>query len=92
MQKAFDGSRKDLNAAIDRICEFTGKSYSFSRSFPSDSLLKSLITSTSGTKIVFWDLREPIIENLYKPSVSQARLESLVEPLDVVGFSFKIFI
>jgi hypothetical protein len=22
---AFDGSRKDINAAIDRICEFTGK-------------------------------------------------------------------
>lgn len=59
MQKAFDGSRKDLNASIDRICEFTG------------------------TKIVFWDLRESFIENLYKPSVSQSRLESLVEPLDV---------
>ncbi|CAI0474194.1 unnamed protein product [Linum tenue] len=56
---SFDGSRKDINAAIDRICEFTG------------------------TKIIFWDLREPFIENLYKPSVSQNRLEDLVEPLDL---------
>ncbi|KAH9752313.1 protein unc-13-like [Citrus sinensis] len=55
----FDGSRKDINAAIDRICEFTG------------------------TKIIFWDLREPFIDNLYKPSVSKSRLESLIEPLDV---------
>uniref|UniRef100_A0A2P2LJT9 Uncharacterized protein MANES_04G156900 n=2 Tax=Rhizophora mucronata TaxID=61149 RepID=A0A2P2LJT9_RHIMU len=54
----FDGSRKDINAAIDRICEFTG------------------------TKIIFWDLREPFIENLYKPMVSQSRLEALIEPLD----------
>ncbi|KDP40553.1 hypothetical protein JCGZ_24552 [Jatropha curcas] len=54
----FDGSRKDINAAIDRICEFTG------------------------TKIIFWDLREPFIENLYKPTVSQSRLEALIEPLD----------
>ncbi|XP_021888352.1 uncharacterized protein LOC110807520 isoform X1 [Carica papaya] len=54
----FDGSRKDINAAIDRICEFTG------------------------TKIVFWDLREPFIDNLYKPSVSQSRLEAIIEPLD----------
>ncbi|TYJ36385.1 hypothetical protein E1A91_A05G304000v1 [Gossypium mustelinum] len=55
----FDGSRKDINAAIDRIREFTG------------------------TKIIFWDLREPFIENLYKPSVSQSRLETVIEPLDV---------
>ncbi|XP_010097920.2 uncharacterized protein LOC21392690 [Morus notabilis] len=54
----FDGSRKDINAAIDRICEFTG------------------------TKIVFWDLREPFINNLYKPSVSQSRFEAVIEPLD----------
>ncbi|CAN1813569.1 Protein unc-13 homolog [Linum perenne] len=55
---SFDGSRKDINAAIDRICAFTG------------------------TKIIFWDLREPFIENLYKPSVQQNRLEDLIEPLD----------
>ncbi|KAL5800807.1 hypothetical protein ACOSQ3_032439 [Xanthoceras sorbifolium] len=54
-----DGSRKDINAAIDRICEFTG------------------------TKIIFWDLREPFIENLYKYSVSKSRLEALIEPLDM---------
>ncbi|XP_020276759.1 LOW QUALITY PROTEIN: uncharacterized protein LOC109851055 [Asparagus officinalis] len=57
---AFGGSRKDINAAIDKICEFTG------------------------TKVIFWDLREPFIDNLYKHSVSQARLESLIEALDVV--------
>ncbi|KAL8158855.1 hypothetical protein V2J09_000392 [Rumex salicifolius] len=53
-----DGSRKDLNAAIDRTCEYTG------------------------TKIVFIDLGEPFIDNLYRPSVSQSRLEILVDPLD----------
>ncbi|XP_015570896.2 protein unc-13 homolog [Ricinus communis] len=54
----FDGSRKDINSAIDRICEFTG------------------------TKIIFWDLREPFIEHLYKPNVTHSRLEALIEPLD----------
>ncbi|KAK4414285.1 protein unc-13 [Sesamum alatum] len=57
---SFDGSRKDINAAIDQICEFTG------------------------TKTIFWDLREPFIDGLYKPSVAQSRLETLVEPLDTV--------
>ncbi|KAF9688798.1 hypothetical protein SADUNF_Sadunf01G0025600 [Salix dunnii] len=55
----FDGSRKDINAAIDRICEFTG------------------------TKIIFYDLKEPFIENLYKPAVPQSRLEAIIEPLDI---------
>lgn len=50
---------------------------------------KSLFTGIpfaccTGTKIIFWDLREPFIDNLYKPSVSKSRLESLIEPLDVV--------
>ncbi|CAN6443323.1 unnamed protein product [Victoria cruziana] len=57
---AFDGTRKDINAALDRICEFTG------------------------TKIVFWDLREPFIDGLYKPSASQSRLEALIESFDGV--------
>lgn len=57
---AFDGSRKDINAAIDRICEFTG------------------------TKIIFWDLRGPIIDNLYKPNVSESRLEVLMDAFDEV--------
>ncbi|XP_034703111.1 protein unc-13 homolog [Vitis riparia] len=61
MQKdTFDGSRKDINAAIDRICEYTG------------------------TKVIFWDLREPFIDNLYKPNVTHSRLEAIVEPLDMV--------
>ncbi|XP_044461831.1 protein unc-13 homolog isoform X2 [Mangifera indica] len=55
----FEGSRKEINAAIDHICEFTG------------------------TKIIFWDLREPFINNLYKPSVSRSRLEAIIEPLDM---------
>lgn len=55
----FDGSRKDINTAIDRICEFIG------------------------TKIVFWDLREQFIDNLYRPNVSQFRMEALIDPLDM---------
>lgn len=54
----FDGSRKDINAAIDRICEFIG------------------------TKIIFWDLRDQFIDNLYKPRVCLSRLEPVIEPLD----------
>ncbi|VFQ94801.1 unnamed protein product [Cuscuta campestris] len=59
-KNTFDGSRKDINAAIDQICEFTG------------------------TKIIFWDLREPFIDNLYKPTVTQSRFEALMDPLDTV--------
>ncbi|KAK4285329.1 hypothetical protein QN277_002039 [Acacia crassicarpa] len=55
----FDGCRKSINAALDRICEYTG------------------------TKIVFYDLRGPFIDNLYKPSVSGSRMEAIIEPLDV---------
>lgn len=40
----------------------------------------------AGSKIVFWDLREPFIENLYKPSVSVSRFEAVIEPLDMVRF------
>jgi len=43
-------------------------------------------------KIVFWDLREPFIDNLYKHSVSQSRLESLIEALDVVSCFYELFI
>ncbi|XP_038891921.1 protein unc-13 homolog isoform X2 [Benincasa hispida] len=57
-KESFDGSRKDINIATDRICEFTG------------------------TKIVFWDLREPFIDGLYNPTVFHSRLEALIEPLD----------
>ncbi|XP_072998980.1 protein unc-13 homolog isoform X2 [Typha latifolia] len=59
-KNAFDGSRKEINAAIDGICEFTG------------------------TKIIFWDLRDPLIDNLYKHNVSQNRLDTLTEALDAV--------
>nr|GMD62684.1 protein unc-13 homolog [Ipomoea batatas] len=59
-KNTFDGSRKDINAAIDQICEFTG------------------------TKIIFWDLREPFIDNLYKPTAAQSRFEALMDTLDTV--------
>lgn len=45
-----------------------------------------LLFHHAGTKIIFWDLREPFIENLYKPNVSRSRLEALIEPLDMVRF------
>jgi hypothetical protein len=38
-----------------------------------------------GTKIIFWDLREPFIDNLYKNSMSQARLGTITESLDLVS-------
>ncbi|KAK1293553.1 hypothetical protein QJS10_CPB17g01665 [Acorus calamus] len=66
-KNAFDGSRKDINAAVDRICEFTGKHH--------------------GAKIIFWDMRESYIENLYRPSVSQCRLETLIDSFDTDGFT-----
>ncbi|KQK15101.1 uncharacterized protein LOC100836004 isoform X1 [Brachypodium distachyon] len=56
----FDGSRKEINAAIDRVCEFTG------------------------LKVIFWDLQQPFIDNLYKNNVQQARLDSIVDVLDLV--------
>ncbi|KAM0847505.1 hypothetical protein ACQ4PT_054968 [Festuca glaucescens] len=56
----FDGSRKEINAAIDRVCEFTG------------------------LKVIFWDLQQPFVDNLYKNSVPQARLDNIVEMLDLV--------
>ncbi|XP_062198694.1 protein unc-13 homolog [Phragmites australis] len=56
----FDGCRKEINTAIDRLCEFTG------------------------TKVIFWDLQQPFIDNLYKNSVSQARLDTIMEVLDSV--------
>nr|GMD37582.1 protein unc-13 homolog [Ipomoea batatas] len=59
-KNTFDGSRKDINADIDQICEFTG------------------------TKIIFWDLREPFINNLYKPTAAQSRFEALMDTLDTV--------
>ena len=84
----FDGSRKDINAAIDRICEFTGKSSHSAKLV----ILRSELDidwcdlTYAGTKIIFYDLKEPFIENLYKPAVPQSRLEAIIEPLDIVRF------
>lgn len=93
----FDGSRKDINAAMDRICEFTGNSSFFILLFPCADTWKLLPVLwflfilkyhllVAGTKIIFWDLREPFIENLYKSSVSVSRFEAVIEPLDTVRF------
>ncbi|KAF8780797.1 hypothetical protein HU200_000739 [Digitaria exilis] len=56
----FDGTRREINSAIDRLCEFTG------------------------LKVIFWDLQQPFIDNLYRNSVQQARLEIIMEVLDLV--------
>ncbi|XP_039795958.1 protein unc-13 homolog isoform X2 [Panicum virgatum] len=55
----FDGSRREINCAIDRLCEFTGM------------------------KVIFWDLQQPFIDNLYRNNVPQARLETITEVLDL---------
>lgn len=38
-----------------------------------------------GTKLVFWDMRETFIDGLYKISVSQARMQMVVDGLDPVS-------
>lgn len=42
------------------------------------------ICDFTGTKIIFWDSRDAIIEGLYKISVSQARMEKVTNVLDPV--------
>ncbi|KAH0981892.1 hypothetical protein GBA52_009069 [Prunus armeniaca] len=81
----FDGSRKVINAAIDQICEFTGTRFVFLDDVKFLEILDHLLIYQlfiAGTKIIFWDLREPFINNLYKPSVSLSRFEAVYEPLD----------
>ncbi|XP_024542200.1 uncharacterized protein LOC9647607 [Selaginella moellendorffii] len=60
ISSSFDGSRKAANAAIDKICEFTG------------------------TKLIFWDMRDPFIDGLYKGGVTEARMEQVVNNLDPI--------
>lgn len=87
-KESFDGSRKDINIATDRICEFTGRVWRIHLcQFAWTNFWKTQSLPFSGTKIVFWDLREPFIDGLYKPSVFHSRLEALIEPLDTVGVS-----
>lgn len=38
-----------------------------------------------GTKVIFWDMRETFIDGLYKGSVTQARMEKVVNALDPVS-------
>ncbi|KAG0604223.1 hypothetical protein M758_10G154400 [Ceratodon purpureus] len=61
LSMAFEGSRKAVNTAIDKICDFTG------------------------TKLIFWDMRDTFIDGLYKVSVSQARMQIVVDGLDPVS-------
>lgn len=90
---AFDGTRKDINAALDRICEFTGaSSYLFTLCKKIQYFQSCHGIASSGTKIVFWDLREPFIDGLYKPSASQSRLEALIESFDGVSCIFRYFL
>ena len=37
-----------------------------------------------GMKVIFWDLQQPFIDNLYRNNVPQARLETITEVLDLV--------
>jgi hypothetical protein len=84
----FDGSRKEINAAIDRVCEFTGKKICMRSPLVLGSWqpinVKVCIFSFVGLKVIFWDLQQPFIDNLYKNSVPQARLDTIVEVLDLV--------
>lgn len=43
-----------------------------------------LLCEFTGTKIIFWDLREAFIENLYKPTAAQSRMDRLIDDLDLV--------
>ncbi|OEL22041.1 hypothetical protein BAE44_0016941, partial [Dichanthelium oligosanthes] len=56
----FDGSRREINSAIDRLCEFTG------------------------TKVIFWDLQQPFIDNLYRNNIQNTRVDTIMEVLDMV--------
>lgn len=40
--------------------------------------------------MVFWDLREPFLEDLYKISVKDARIGNLIELLDPVSPPFPL--
>jgi hypothetical protein len=46
---------------------------------------KMLSFSFIGMKVIFWDLQQPFIDNLYKNSVSQVRLDTIIEVLDLVS-------
>jgi uncharacterized membrane protein YwzB len=46
---------------------------------------KMLNFSFIGMKVIFWDLQQPLIDNLYKNSVPQARLDTIMEVLDLVS-------
>lgn len=42
------------------------------------------ICDFTGVKIIFWDMRQPFLHGLYKGSVSQARVETVIRDLDSV--------
>jgi hypothetical protein len=84
----FDGSRREINSGIDRLCEFTGNEICKISLSASSLLFLVLICERFlffvGTKVIFWDLQQPFIDNLYRNSVQQARLDSIMEVLDMV--------
>lgn len=57
----------------------------FARLFYNCLLIAIFFVTVTGTKIVFIDLGESFVDNIYRPSVSQSRLEALVDPLDTVS-------
>lgn len=74
---------KFVNLLVSNACGFLCKFVMGMVIYLKESSLHFL-----GTKTIFWDLREPFIDNLYKPSVAQSRLESLIESLDTVWIIF----
>lgn len=54
------------------------------RSLSTTVVLTNSHAKSTGTKIVFWDLREVLIDGLYKGSVSQSRMEKVISVLDPV--------
>lgn len=92
----FDGTRREINSAIDRLCEFTGKEICKNSVFLGAYCYLVLVCEAFlfflGLKVIFWDLQQPFIDNLYRNSVQQARLEIIMEVLDLVYSQTFIYI
>lgn len=69
-----------VNSSVTK-CHFSPLSISLRNRV---SELTVLFLHVAGTKIIFWDLRDQFIDNLYKPRVCLSRLEPVIEPLDAV--------
>ncbi|KAJ7545205.1 hypothetical protein O6H91_09G110600 [Diphasiastrum complanatum] len=60
LSSCLNGSRKEVNMAIEKICDFTG------------------------TKIIYWDMRDSYINGLYKGGILKSRIDIVVSGLDIV--------